>query len=290
MRKKTPRPAARVGANRATGSEFLGKNFQSCGPRCPRKRAEAVPGAKIPAARECNNGTARAEIITPHEPKNAMFDEASRKPKIKLAAEDGAEPAQQQVDPTNPKPELGGENTKSLPEQIDPAEAAISITKPSTFDLEKFKSKRAAAVASVETLQTALPHHNIAAAKDFVRLHPNETKCWSSELCFVNVPIKGQKRETLHLINEELAMHYLPSARILRRRLTLASKPFDVFFLCYVPTCNLENSWNKSNLQACEVAKTRWTQATSRKAEGVDLPRTQTPSLNRTGRRNRLSI
>jgi hypothetical protein len=199
-----------------------------------------------------------------------MFDETSRKPKIKPATEDGAEPAQQQVDPTNPKPELGGENTKSLPEQIDPAEAAISIAKPSTFDLEKFKSKRAAAVASVETLQTALPHHNIAAAKDFVRLHPDETKYWSSELCFVNVPIKGQKRETLHLINEELAMHYLPSARILRRRLALASKPYDVFFLCYVPTCNLENSWNTSNLQACEMAKTHWMQATSRKAEGVD--------------------
>jgi len=38
----------------------------------------------------------------------------------------------------------------------------ISIPKPGTFDLDKFKSKRAAAIAGVETLQTALPHHNIA--------------------------------------------------------------------------------------------------------------------------------
>jgi hypothetical protein len=65
-------------------------------------------------------------------------------------------------------------------------------------------------------------------------------------------------------------MGYLPSARVLRFRLALASKPFDVFFLCHVPTHNLDNSWNKSNLQACELAKTYWTQATSRKEEGVD--------------------
>ena len=37
------------------------------------------------------------------------------------------------------------------------------------------------------------------------------TKYWSPELCFVNVPIKGQKRDTLHLIDEDLAMRYLPS-------------------------------------------------------------------------------
>jgi hypothetical protein len=146
---------------------------------------------------------------------------------------------------------------------------AVTILKPNGFDLNKFKSKRADAVASVETLQTALPHHNIAAAKDFVRLHRDETKYRSPELCFVNVPIKGQKPE-LHLINEELAMRYLPSARILRFSLALASKPYDAFFLCHVPTRNLDNSWNKSNLQACEQAKTRWTQATSRKQEGVD--------------------
>ena len=201
-----------------------------------------------------------------------MSDESSRKPKIKLAAEDGAGTAQQQPDLPNPKPELSGENAEShaIPRQIDPAEPAMSITKPTTFDLDKFKSKRAAAVAGVETLQTALPHHNIAQAKDFVRLHPSEATHWSPELCFVNVPIKGQKRDTLHLIHEELAMRYLPSARILRFRLVLATKPFDVFFLGHVPTRNEDNSWNGSNLQACEQAKTHWTQASSRKEEGVE--------------------
>jgi hypothetical protein len=148
-------------------------------------------------------------------------------------------------------------------------DAAQSIAKPDSFDLDKFKSKRAAAVANVETLLTALPIHTIAQAKDFVRLHSDE-KYWSSELCFVNVPIKGSKRDTLHLIEEELAMEHLPSARILRFRLALATKPYDVLFLCQVPTRNLDNTFNASNVDACEKAKSLWTQASSRKEEGVE--------------------
>jgi hypothetical protein len=145
------------------------------------------------------------------------------------------------------------------------------IATPDTaFSLDKFKSKHAAAVANIETLQAGLPHHTIAQAKDFVRLHPDEGACWSPELCFVSVPIKGQKRDTLHLIDEDLAMRYLPSGRILHFRLALASKPNDVFFLCHLPTRNTDNSWNESNTLACEQAKTLWVQATSRKEEGVD--------------------
>ena len=56
----------------------------------------------------------------------------------------------------------------------------------------------------------------------------------------MNVPTKGQKHDTLHLIEEELAMRFLPSARILRMRLALATKPYDVFFLCQVPSQNLD--------------------------------------------------
>ena len=155
----------------------------------------------------------------------------------------------------------------SLPAE-DVIEAPISIAKPGVFSLDKFKSKRAAALANVETLLTALAHHNIAQAKDFVRLHPDEAGCWSPELCFANVPIKGQKRNSLHLIDEDLAMRYLPPARILRFRLALATKPQDVFFLCHVPTRNEDNTW--VNLRACEQAKTHWTQVTSRREEGVD--------------------
>lgn len=159
---------------------------------------------------------------------------------------------------------------ESEPETADTETAATPITKPSAFNLDKFKSKRAAALANVETLLTALPIHKISEAKDFVRLHPDEVNYWSHELCFVNVPIKGQKRDTLHLIDEDLAMRYLPPARIIRQRLALATKPFDVFFLCIVPTRNTDNSWNETALQACEQAKVRWVQATSRKEEGVE--------------------
>jgi hypothetical protein len=156
------------------------------------------------------------------------------------------------------------------PTLVKTAEETVPIAKPSVFDLDKFKSKRAAASANVETLQTGLPHHSISQAKDFVRLHPDEEKYWSPELCFVSVPIKGQKRDTLHLIEEDLAMQYLPSGRIQRFRLALATKPFDVFFLCHVPTRNTDNQWNESNLAACEQAKNLWVQATSRREENVD--------------------
>jgi len=162
------------------------------------------------------------------------------------------------------------ENATTTKPQIDSEAAAISIAKPGAFDLNKFKSKRAAAIANVETLLTAPPHHSISQAKDFVRLHPDEATYWSPELCFANVPVKGQKRDTLHLIDEDLAMRYLPPARILRFRLTLATKPHDVFFLCHVPTRNEDNTWVASNLIACERAKTHWTQATSRREEGVE--------------------
>jgi hypothetical protein len=160
--------------------------------------------------------------------------------------------------------------TEIKPEDLtEPADAPVSIAKPGAFDLDKFKSKQAAAIANVETLLSALPVHKLSEAKDFVRLHPNETY-WSPELCFVNVPIKGQKRDTLHLIEEALALRFLEGGDVLRFRLALATKPHDAFFLCTIPTRNEDNPWNQSNLNACEQAKTRWTRATSRKEEGME--------------------
>src|SRR6516162_343948 len=147
---------------------------------------------------------------------------------------------------------------------------AMSIAKPGTFSLDKFKSRRAPALANVETLLTALPHHSISQAKDFVRLHPNEETHWSCEFCFVNVPVKGQKREILHLIEVPLAMRHLSNGVIQRFRLALATKPNDVFFLCHVPSQNLDNSWNDSNLRGCMQAKALWTRLVSRRDEGVD--------------------
>jgi hypothetical protein len=170
----------------------------------------------------------------------------------------GKKPRLQVVEPEQPTPASPGA----------PPEAEQTIPKPAgKFSLDKFKSTRAATVAGVVTLQTALPVHSLSQAKDFLRLHPTE---WSDELCFVSVPIKGAPRDTIHLIDEELATRYLPSKKIIRHRLALASKPMDHFFLCIVPSINLDNPWVVSNLAACEQAKTLWTQATSRRDEGVE--------------------
>jgi hypothetical protein len=149
---------------------------------------------------------------------------------------------------------------------LPPAEA---ITKPEGFSLDKFKSKRTA-IAKVETLQTGLPILKIADAKDYVRLHPDEDNYWTSELCFVEVPIKGQTRDTLHLIDEDLAMQYLPSGNVKRFRLALATKPNDAFFLCIVPSQNLDNKFNADAVAACEQAKTKWRKVTSLRDDGVD--------------------
>ena len=145
------------------------------------------------------------------------------------------------------------------------------IEKPAETNLlDRFKSKRSPLIAGVETLQTALPHYRISDANDWCRFHPDKANYWSEELCFVNVPIKGQKDGHLHLIDETLAMLHLPSRKIQRFRLALATKPHDVFFLGHVPSQNLDNAWNATNLQGCEEAMQYWTQVTSRKAEGVD--------------------
>jgi hypothetical protein len=144
------------------------------------------------------------------------------------------------------------------------------IAKPKPFDLNKFKSKRDATVAGVNTLLGALPCYKINEAGDFVKLHPDKENYWSPELCFVNVPIKGQKHDLLHLIDEDLAMRFLSAKRIQRFRLALATKPYDVFFLAVVPTQNLDNSWNESYLKGCELATTHWVQAVSLKATGVE--------------------
>ena len=157
----------------------------------------------------------------------------------------------------------------SIGDASDGSAGAVTIAKPSGFDLNRFKSKRADAIANVETLQTGLPVSSMSQAKDFVRLHPDEDY-WSPELCFVMVPIKGAKRDSLHLIEEDLAMRFLPSGKIQRFRLALASKPLDVFFLCRIPTRNLDNPYNRDNVAGCEQAKTLWTQATSREQEGVE--------------------
>jgi hypothetical protein len=162
------------------------------------------------------------------------------------------------------------EAAAQAPRPVQPdVEPKIAIAKPTAFNLDKFRSTCEPTCGGVETLLTALPHLKINEAKDFVRVHTDEAY-WSPELCFVNVPTKGMKRDTLHLISEGIAMQHLASGQIQRFRLALATKPHDVFFLCHVPSTNLDNSWNMSNWLACDEAKTHWVQATSRKGEQVE--------------------
>jgi hypothetical protein len=146
----------------------------------------------------------------------------------------------------------------------------LKIAQPTTGFMNKFRSKKPPTIAGVDTVLSALPTRRLGEVGDFFRLHPDEENYWSPELCFVNVPIKGIKRDVLHLIDEEVATDHLSANRIMRRRLVLASKPHDVFFFAVVPTQNLDNSWNSSVLKACERAKTAWVQASSRGNEGVD--------------------
>jgi hypothetical protein len=169
-------------------------------------------------------------------------------------------------------PELAKPNGSMPPgEEIAKGATAgvIPIKKPTTTDLSKFKSKRGQAGGSVGVLQSALPHHKISEARDFVRLHPDEEVYWSDELCFVNVPIKGQKWDLSHLIMEDVVPD-LVMPEVQRFRLALASKPGDVFFLVHIPTQNLDNSWNLSALQACELGKTTWVKCVSSKEDGAE--------------------
>ena len=163
--------------------------------------------------------------------------------------------------------------TNQNKEATPPAEPApvTSIQKPSSDPLlEKYKSKRPPTIAGVETRSESYPILRMSEVKDYLRLHHDEELYWSPELCFVRVPIKGQNKDLLHLIDEDLAVKYLSSGKILRFRLALATKPHDVFFLCHLPTQNLDNSWNESILKAAEKAKRQWTEVTSLKAAGKD--------------------
>jgi hypothetical protein len=144
------------------------------------------------------------------------------------------------------------------------------IPKPDNFDLSQFRSQSADTIANVGVLQTGLPVSSMSQANDYVRLHPDEEKYWSPSMCFVDVPIKGASKDALHLITEVLAMRFLSGGKIQRFRLALATKPNDRFFLCRVPSRNLDNAWNRDNLAGCEQAKTLWVEMLSRREEGVD--------------------
>ena len=148
--------------------------------------------------------------------------------------------------------------------------APLKIMKPKAGFMEKFRSKRPPTIAGVETVLNPLRIWRPSDVGDWFRVHPDEETYWSPELCFVTVPIKGIKKGVLHLIDEDIALAYLHSRQIMRRRLVLASKPYDAFFLCIIPSRNLDNAWNKTALDGVERAKTTWVKVFSRSDEGLD--------------------
>ena len=175
-----------------------------------------------------------------------------------------------------------------VPDEVAP------IAKPAGFDLDKFKSKRAAARGQRrDAADRRCRITSISQAKDFVRLHPDEENYWSPELCFVNVPIKGQKHDTLHLIDEDLAMQYLPSGRIQRFRLALATKPYDV--VLSLPRADAEHRQpvereQPGGLRAGEDAVGASHQPQARRASTATRSTSRAnrmPSPSRSGRRNR---
>ena len=171
----------------------------------------------------------------------------------------------------------------------------ISIPKPTKSALDMFKSTRDPSIAGVETLLTALPHCRISDAEDWTRLHPNEDDYWSTELCFVNVPIKGQKRDTLHLIDEDLAMQL--SAERKNPALPLGARDQAPRRLLPVPRPERRTSttrWNDVQLAGVRAGQDscgcRRPAAKARRRRGLQdrpMPATRTLSPSRNGRRSR---
>jgi hypothetical protein len=163
----------------------------------------------------------------------------------------------------------GAKPAETIEEKVIP----LKVPKPpekKTGVFTRFASTKAPQIPGVEEALGQLPLMKISEAGDFVRVSPDVERHWSPPLCFVNVPVQGEKRDLLHLIDEELAMKHLPSKKIKRMRLALASKPYGIFFLAIVPVTNLDNPWNSSMMSALEKAKTKWVEVTSRKDEGKE--------------------
>jgi len=153
------------------------------------------------------------------------------------------------------------------------ANPSTAIPKPEPFDLSQFTVT--AATASVQRMPMALPVKKLSDVGDFVRLHadnrPQEAGgYWSGPLAFVDVPVKGQTKKVRHLIRPDLAAKHLPAKLVKYCRLALGCDPEGKPFLCEVPCENLDNTWNRSNLEACEIAKSQWIRADSQNKDGLE--------------------
>jgi hypothetical protein len=166
-------------------------------------------------------------------------------------------------------------STRKRTEKPTPMEKALlsppspPIEKPAKPGfLDRYKSKRMPVLEVRGAVLNPLKVMKIPEVGDHTRLHPDEGKFWSEELCFVSVPVHGEKRDLLHLIDPEMALRY--SLKVAFSRLALASKPNDILFLCVVPSQNLDNSYNASALRCCQRAKIEWGMAVSRRKKGYE--------------------
>jgi hypothetical protein len=121
----------------------------------------------------------------------------------------------------------------------------------------------------------ALPVKKLSDVGDFVRLHPDdrppeEGGHWSGPLAFVDVPVKGQTKKVRHLIRPDLAAKHLPAKLVKYCRLALGCDPDGKQFLCEVPCENLDNVWNRSNVESCQIAKALWIRADSQNKDGLE--------------------
>ena len=99
------------------------------------------------------------------------------------------------------------EDAARTPKPETPSEEKLSIPKPTISPLAACATTRqpGEGEAKVEKMLGPLPYFKLAAAGDFVKLHPSDDY-WSIEYFFVRVPVPGQRDAMLHLVARDLAL------------------------------------------------------------------------------------
>ena len=160
-----------------------------------------------------------------------------------------------------------------MAKKTKPGEEVVppKIVKPAAGFMEKFRSKRPPSIAGVETLLTALPILRIADANDSSGCIRRKRTTGRRELCFVSVPIKGEKRDMLHLIDEEIAVQYLPVEEDQAAATGAGVEAPRRFLLLHRAVAKPGQLVERNGARRpARKPRRMWVQATSRKAEGVE--------------------
>ena len=103
------------------------------------------------------------------------------------------------------------ETSRPKLEVISPTDLSEPIPIPGEFSLQKFSSPKTLRWQVLKPCWRRCRTIDLGRER-FRSAASRRREYWTAELCFVNVPIKGQKHDTLHLIDEDLAMQ-LPAER-----------------------------------------------------------------------------